>query len=851
MNGEIKMSTWNSLIVSLICENGNTEKIYENNCKRYRTFGNHDTVLITCVEGEDSNTQLKNMLKTTNEYSDNIKAGESIHNLFAVCENSEDFWGNDTPYLFISAIQINFQNQDSFIEQFNSFKENLNELLIKDGYIPNKDFAIYNSLDCGDILLFLRTDTYTKGADTINQITTKSPQRHYSYSICTFDEKILAEKLSVEDEIIPKVVVCSVLADASNYGIWFEAFHKEYPNEFMCHNCSDCNKQSEDKKTCERMYDEYIHLARLGNEDICINIFNCKMKHFLDMMCSSNGVFSYKNSLVKSMFSRLRIQFDSSVKVVKSPNLAPVIENKSLVKKHSDIWKPIVRRFATAYVCKAVSEVFASIENLETKKFAFDVQDCLKNVFPLFVEKISSFNDGDVPFSLKNFNKSLIWFTTGILSISDSTLHADKLFINTPGFNAVPCDAPSKLLSYYTAYIQNLVNILNDTEKFDYRFLLCPDLYLGMEVVKLFNYDENDSQLLKVRIPIGSLFAPKNLLMELSHEVAHFVGSNIRRRDIRASTLTKIISYKFADRLLRPKEFEHSSKDVDIKKEYTVLSSLMSNENKSFDYMFEKHWQSIPEFIQSKLEIDFDCFETLYLNKVREKIKDNALSLLVNDSDGDLHNRIYDAILNDTIIEDKTNDIFLLSTLITRHISELLMNSYSKIIDDCCMLCSESFADMIMLKITNDPQTYIHRIYEAEKNMAIEFDGKITYPWNYMQFKINKYERILSVFMAFGYSFDDIECGDDEVFAEFIGVLRDYLDPKTEMYRFSSAMTIVENAQYLSVCLEELSDKTEEFNNLNMLYELTTAPSLNEFISEFRNINFEFRADVIKANDLI
>ena len=127
--------------------------------------------------------------------------------------------------------------------------------------------------------MFLKTDTYALGSNTIHKLTLQSNSRHYSYSMCAFDVELLSQKVDVEDEIIPKVVVCSVLTNASKYGEWFAIFSKEYPNEFMCRNCNGCGKEG----TCKHLYDEYIHLARLGNEDICINIFNCRMKHFLEM----------------------------------------------------------------------------------------------------------------------------------------------------------------------------------------------------------------------------------------------------------------------------------------------------------------------------------------------------------------------------------------------------------------------------------------------------------------------------------------------------------------------------------------------------------------------------------------
>ena len=852
------MDNWNSLVVSLFCGKYETDQSYDNNCKCYRTFGNHDLVIITPTEGDNSNEILKNMFEITNNYSHQIKAGESIHNLFAVSDECESFWENEMPYLFISTIQIKFERNVSFENQFNDFKNELEKLLKNEEYVKNDNFSIYHSLDCGDILLFLKTNTYKKGSDTIYNITMNFNKKHYSYSMCAFDKELLINKVKQKDEIIPKVVVCSVIDDTSSYDEWFSKFNDEYPNEFICRNCKkDCDKRKDKIKSCPYLYEEYIHLARLGNEDICINIFNCRMHHFLNMLFDDNGIFSHKNNITKSTFSRLRIQFDTEIIVssnIEKQTSELNYNNISLIGKYSSDWNKIKDR-ATPYVYKAISEIFAAIENLEIKKFAFDVQDCLINVFPLFIKKINEYlnTEEQTHFSNFEFNKNLILFITGILSIADSTLHADKLFINVPGFNAVPCDAPSKLLAYYTSFIQKLVFVLNDSEKFDYRFLLCPDLYLGIEVVKLFKYKEDDSQLLKARIPIGKLFDPKGLLMEFSHEVAHFVGTKIRCRKERACVLSKSIAYKFADMLLRPIEFDYAVDGCSINEEKQIIVSLIPElETLSFNNLLKNNFKSIPEFIKSKLDVNLngDDEKSLYLNNVNKNLKCNSHDLFANDCMGELKEKVCENIMNDNFNID-TDDMFLLSNIMDRHIKELILCVYGKIIDDCCMLCSESFADMVMLYITKDPKLYLFKIYETEKDTAIKKNGEYLYSWDCQQSKVVKFERIISVFNALGYKFEDMKCEEDHLFNEFINVLNNYINEKENKdVQIGSIVTIEENSKYLSLCLEEIKKMNDELDDLRQLYQNTNKLYLNDYINKFRKINFDFRKEIIDKNML-
>lgn len=841
------MSIWNSLVVSLWC--GKYEFDCEDNIKTYKTFGNHDSISIAPISGDTSTEILAGMWEKTNYFSHNIKAGESIHNLFAISDddNCEQFWKNDTPYLFMSSIQINYNSGEDFNKQYESFFKEVSSILEESEFIKNRDFAIYNSLDSGDVILFLKTNIYVVGADIINKITMKSKYNHYSYSVCGLNTNLLLKGLESNQEIIPKVVICSVLADVSKYQKWFENFNREYPFEL--------NSNFAIKDNNDFINEEYVHLARLGNEDICINIYNCNMKHFLNMFLKEDGVFYYNNYHVKNVFARLRIQFDSNVVDMNFDSDKSYKNGKSLIEKSSDQWKYELTNTVSAYISKAIFEVLAASENLELKKFAFDVQDCIRNVFPLFTSKLHSYYKNDFAYSQKKFEHDVILFTTGLLSIANGSLHADKLFINVPGFNAVPCDIPSKLLIYYTAYIQRLTTILNDREDFDYRFLLCPDLYLGIEIFPLFYYNNSDSQLLKARIPIKKLFEPKILLMELSHEVAHYVGSSVRARKERADLLIEMISYIFADRILRPKTlipvFQEddgfANKDIESK----IISLFMPSNNKSLELLLENEWNPIIIYIKNNLinESDINEKDILYLNILKEKITKSATNLMIGEKSKELQNKIYDVIQCNNMLEDP-DKIFGFVNMIERHKTEILFDEYVDIVKNCCTLFSESFADLVMLYITNDPNSYLYNIFKSENRESFKSDDNIIHPWEYHQAGHMKFERIISVFTSLGYNFDDINKKNNPLFEKYIENLKNYSLQKNELNRAVPITVINIITEYLNICLKELENKKSDFEVIKALYDTTEKRNVNIFINEFRKIAFEFRTQLINQNEL-
>lgn len=851
------MSKWNAIVASLWC--GKYDNDFDEDVIVYRTFGNHDTVSISPVDGETATDVLNGMWDKTKFFSGNIKYGESIHNLFGVAksEDCDNFWEKKTPYLFVSEIQMNYKDGTEFKTQLNSFENELGVFLAEVGLKENEDFVFYYSLDCGDIILIMKTFQYTFGADIINKITIKSNFKHYSYSVCGIDTEMVLSNEQCH-EIIPKVVVSSVFADATNYETWLSQFKVVYPSELDFDNSEILQNKELTKIICKN--EEFVHLARLGNEDVCINIYNCNLQQFIKMMTDKNGVFSNENKVVTSTFSRLKIQLDVKFKDVKPSEVRTLTEGTSLINQLSSIWKSKLNIDVNPFVYKALIEVLTAIENLEVKEFAIDIQDCVRNVFPLFVDKIESFGAvvSEEHYVNEDFNKDLILFTTGLMSIANGALHADKLFINAPGFNAVLCDVPAKLLVYYTAFVQKLVNILNDSPSYQYRFILCPDLYLNIEVEALFDYNKSDSQLLKARIPVKKLFDPQILLMELSHEAAHFVETDIRSRKERVDYLAAMISLILSDKLLRPIEFDVESELATT--ELEVIKSFFPDPNYTLGDMLDNEWKDLCLIFKSALltDVNIDDYESLYLENLAFEFKNRiqlfvAEDILVEGERASFFNEVYNVIVKGEVGFKQFDYILMLSRIMQRHLQQIVLNEYRMIVDRSCYLLSEAFADLIMLYITKDEKTYLRNIFEAEKNIARKSNGQNVYPWDEMLISEMHFERIIAVLTVLGYDIDSLEnlAIDDDVFASFLRAIKNYANRNDYDIRAIPYGVIDITIDYLKVCLGKLQSKESKISELRKLYVATTTPnSVADCIELYRKSAFEFRSEIIKENSL-
>jgi len=71
----------------------------------------------------------------------------------------------------------------------------------------------------------------------------------------------------------------------------------------------------------------------------------------------------------------------------------------------------------------------------------------------------------------------------------------------------------------------------------DYEFMLYPGMNERVVVTQVFHSSMDRNRLLLVEIPERQTFDPKYLMIVLSHEIGHFVGSKLRMRERRYEVL--------------------------------------------------------------------------------------------------------------------------------------------------------------------------------------------------------------------------------------------------------------------------------------------------------------------------
>jgi hypothetical protein len=482
----------------------------------------------------------------------------------------------------------------------------------------------------------------------------------------------------------------------------------------------------------------------------------------------------------------------------------------------------------------AMREVFAAVSLLEKKRYARDVVCCVRYSFGQLVQKIKEANellDNKEPNQLNSkaqLHDNLQVYVNGTLSIMQGILHADKFFFQIPGapatFNTSFYNVPSKLLVFCLAFVDLVVKAFNDCDRNRYTFILNTGLHSSIIVENMFEnlpVDPNkpENRFFEIKIPVSSLFWPKNLLRELIHEVAHCVGMNPRCRTDRRRILLEMIAERMLDdietALMTHETNEDSGEEVRTrllpKEKYN--SFRIETYKYIYQYLSKNTAGVAADDTRSQMEIHVANAVAGFLGPFEKEAFINHLIKI-------LHQGFPREKSTVTKIDQRMADYNTLACAVNgspKNVSKGTVprrteNDWRKIISSLSSMLGESFADLTMLMLSGiEKRDYLKGFY----NMVVRAYGKDTSYYGYL---VGDYtlERICGTFeVHFGESVDKY-CEDymnrglpqyDEWLRYFYTHIRNARAERSEVSK-----TIREGLdRYLGLC----KNKWEEHTNPN------------------------------------
>lgn len=147
--------------------------------------------------------------------------------------------------------------------------------------------------------------------------------------------------------------------------------------------------------------------------------------------------------------------------------------------------------------------------------------------------------------SMLAVKEAICEFVNAVNSIVYHTIHTDQIFLMVPGYSGTTYSIPVKLCLVYLDIISNVITILNDADH-KYSCLLRPELETRPTTTLINVIPSADDRQILFSSSQRSLYMPRHFIILLTHEIAHYVGDDIRNRSLRLECICKTLAYLLA-----------------------------------------------------------------------------------------------------------------------------------------------------------------------------------------------------------------------------------------------------------------------------------------------------------------
>lgn len=461
------------------------------------------------------------------------------------------FWGHSSPVMFVSLIHIDNESKiDAIISK------------IKNCF-SGKNYLYYFSFDYSGIVLLakdMELNSYLKLMFRLNY-ENKDGQKliRDSYSFYGFHKKALKKIFKALDEGIgfekafcgspfeysTEKFVASVNIGVQNFRIYQNFLDKV--------------------KVVDSTIEEY---GLLGRHDISLVNRNADLKwlvyvqYLLDQFTqnkqdsatgqrvSPEHLFSTHETFVKLADIGSYEDIDPKVSQADEAYELAKVRLNTLCNEYLRKLKNNEERYNGEYGIP-IAAVKDSILSILKNRFAEDFVLCMYQSFCEFVEYLMEKMEHPDD-NVEKFDECFNDYFRGLNSLVNSAMHSERQFIQATAFNAIIYDVPSKIMAFYVAVIDELQELMRGVNDKKYTFLLTPSFSneISVRIISYRGEKPPHDRILMVSINERSLYNPKAVIRRMAHEVAHFVGDDLRARAPRKRYITRSVIYIILSQIL-------------------------------------------------------------------------------------------------------------------------------------------------------------------------------------------------------------------------------------------------------------------------------------------------------------
>lgn len=453
-----------------------------------------------------------------NMAEDEEENGTSFHE-----KTVEDFWNRENgscPYLFLSMIHISHSGK--LVKALQKIKK-----VFRDNYLS------YISYDYCDIVLFARKMQIPDFVNKIQQL----------FEVSEGEEKVIFDTFSMVSfyPACNQAQVDGQKTDASESD-------KAAKEQFQV----TINLSIRDHRAFEEWYQreaddqgfktEYYDL--FGRHDVSITREDADTQWLMRIMEKLHDKENQKIFWTFETFIKVKRTSALNIDSDTAEGLEEVYKKvKDRMQREIDKLRDAIKRLGiideVRYILP-VYEVRDCIWSIAKNNFAEEFICCIYESFLHFIsyitveiEKLNT-TSKDPRLYENEIAKTYDKYFAAINTLVNSTMHNERQFVQATAFNAVFCSVPPKIMAFYNAYIYRIKQILRETDSREYTFLIYPSFTPIMSIEPITpDTPPPSDRILTVRISERFLYDIESVIYQLVHELAHYVGHNLRCRSTR------------------------------------------------------------------------------------------------------------------------------------------------------------------------------------------------------------------------------------------------------------------------------------------------------------------------------
>lgn len=370
---------------------------------------------------------------------------------------------------------------------------------------------------------------------------------------------------------------------------------------------------------------------------------------------------------------------------------------------------------------KAVIQTVNTLAQYEGFPMSKDIFYLLFPAFDMFDRRLDiALKQAEEPensHKMADIKKSICDFIDAVNSIIYHTIHTDQIFLMVPGYSGTSFSIPIKLCLAYLWLADKVIRLLNDKD-YEYNCFITPEME-SCPVTTLIDMGmPGKDRLICFCSSQRSLYMPRYFTIILTHEIAHYVGTDIRLRKERGAGLIVMLAYFLAEGVFPDEYLSSLREDSDA---HRIVKEIYDNNKikaqiKAADYL--------------KNKIRNGTADNLYhATEISPLLEEGCLDFLSNSDDG-IYPEIYkvpDAVVS--MIEkenvyEKAKMVYDIQTDFDSYRKKLQTSKIMEsIIEELILVYREVFSDVAAISILKCSENSFREAYDVSEGVKTS-DGR-------------------------------------------------------------------------------------------------------------------------------